>query len=114
MEIQAYRFGHIQIDGKVYQQDVKLVGQRVMPKWWRSSGHFVDLKDAEDLLNSEAEVCIFGTGAYGVMQVSGALKSAFESCGIKVLIEKTESACKTYNQLSSAGKKVVAGLHLTC
>lgn len=114
MKIQSYRFGHIEIDGKVYRDDVKLVGERVVPDWWRSSGHFVELNDVGDLLYADADVCIFGTGAYGAMLVSEAVKSAFESRGIEVLIEKTESACSTYNRLSKEGKKVVAGFHLSC
>ena len=114
MKIQSYRFGHIEIEGKAYGKDVKLVGERVMPNWWRSTGHRVELSDVEDLLDADAEVCVFGTGASGLVRVSEAVKSAFESRGIKVLIEKTESACSTYNRLSKEGKKVIAGFHLTC
>jgi uncharacterized protein len=42
------------------------------------------------------------------------VKSAFERRGVSVLVEKTESACHTYNRLIKEGKKVVAGLHLSC
>jgi len=114
MEIQSYRFGAIEIDGKVYKDDVKLVGDRVIAGWWRSRGHLVEPKDVKDLLGADASVCIFGTGAYGAMRVSDAVKSAFEGCGVKVLVEKTESACYTYNRFIKEGKKVVAGLHLSC
>ena len=37
MNIQSYRFGHIQIDGKDYRNDVKLIGKRVVSEWWRST-----------------------------------------------------------------------------
>ncbi len=114
MTIESYRFGHIQIDGKAYGDDVKLVGDKVVAGWWRSSGHFVDLKDVKDLLSAATEVCIFGTGAYGGMRVSEAVRSAFESRNVQVVVERTESACETYNQLSREGKKVVAGFHLSC
>ena len=114
MEIQSYRFGHIEINGKAYRNDVKLIGNRVIPEWWRSQGHYVDLGDVKDLLAAEAEVCVFGTGAYGSMRVSRAVRSAFEARGIRVVVEKTESACNTYNQLSKEGKTVIAGYHLTC
>ena len=114
MEIQSYHFGHIQIDGKAYRNDVKLIGARVVPDWWRSRGHLVEPKDVQDLLSADAEVCIFGSGAYGGLRVSAAAKSAFESRGVRVLVEKTESACNLYNRLSKEGKKVVAGFHLSC
>jgi hypothetical protein len=114
MEIQSYHFGHIQIDGKAYRNDVKLIGERVVPDWWRSQGHHVGPEDVKDMLSSDAEVCIFGTGAYGALRVSEAVKSAFESRGVKVLAQKTESACDTYNRLTKEGRKVVAGFHLSC
>ncbi len=114
MKIQSYHFGYIEIDGKSYRKDIKLIGERVVPDWWRSTGHRVELSDVEDLLDTDAEICIFGTGASGLMRVSEAVKSAFQNRGTKVLIEKTESACDTYNRLFQNGKKIVAGFHLTC
>jgi len=112
--IESYRFGYIEIDGKDYRNDVKLIGERVVPDWWRAQGHLVETKDVQDLLNADAEICVFGTGAYGSMRVSETAKSALQGRSIEVLIEKTESACNTYNRLLKAGKKVVAGLHLSC
>jgi hypothetical protein len=112
--IQAYRFGHIEINGKAYRNDVKLIGAKVIPEWWRGQGHLVEMKDVQDLLKADAEICIFGTGAYGSMRVSESVRSAFQDRGIKVVMKQTEPACHTYNQLIETGKKVVAGLHLTC
>ena len=114
MKIQSYRFGYIQIDGKDYRNDVKLIGESVIPDWWRSQGHFVEIRDVQDLLNADAEICIFGTGAYGSMRVSEAVQSEFQNRGIKVLMQKTESACALYRRFLQDGKKVVAGFHLSC
>jgi len=114
VKIQSYSFGYIEIDGKAYWHDVKLIGEKVVPDWWRSSGHLVEPQDVKDLLNADAEICVFGTGAYGAMRISEKVKSILKRRGIQVLIEKTESACDTYNLLSKEGKKLVAGLHLTC
>lgn len=114
MKIQSYRFGYIEIDGKPYHNDIKLVGKGVVPNWWRTKGHLVELKDVKDLLNADAEICVFGTGAYGSMRVSEDVKSEFRTRGINVLIEKTESACDTYNKLFLDGKRLVGGFHLSC
>lgn len=114
MKIQDYRFGIIQIDGKTYHNDVKIIGNRVIDRWWRSQGHFVALEDVEDLLSAGCEVCIFGTGAYGALRISDEVRAAFESQGTRVAAEKTSSACDLYNQLVEQGKAVAAGLHLTC
>lgn len=112
--IQSYRFGQIQIDGKLYRDDVKLFGHRVVPDWWRAQGHLVQIEDVQDLLGAKPEVCVFGTGASGMMRVADTVRSAIEKRGIEVVIEPTESACHTYNRLLEKGKSVVAGFHLTC
>ena len=114
MKIQSYHFGYVQIDGKDYRNDVKLIGEKVVPEWWRSQGHLVQAKDVQDLLNADAEICIFGTGAYGSMRVSDSVTSEFQDRGVEVLLQKTESACDTYSRLLKDGKKVVAGFHLSC
>ena len=114
MEIRSYRFGYIEIDGKAYRNDVRIIGDKVLPEWWRAQGHYVDLKDAKDLLAAKAEVCIFGTGAYGSMRVSPEVQAAFKERGVGVVIKKTSQACDLYNRLTNEGKKVIAGLHLTC
>jgi hypothetical protein len=74
----------------------------------------VQTKDVKDLLDANAEFCVFGTGAHGGLRVSDAVKSELENRGSKVLIERTESACETYNRLLQEGKSVVAGFHLSC
>lgn len=114
MEIQSYRFGYIEIDGKAYHDDVKLIGDEVVPLWWRSQGHYVDLKDVQDLLAAHSQICVFGTGAYGAMRISDAVRSAFEDRGIQVVIDKTSPACDLYNRFTKQGKTVIAGFHLTC
>lgn len=114
MNIQSYSFGHIQINGKKYRNDVKLIGETVISGWWRSQGHLVQLKDVQDLLSEDAEICVFGTGAYGSMRVSDCVTSEFRNRGVKVLVEKTESACNTYTRLLGNGRRVVGGFHLTC
>ena len=112
--IQSYRFGRIQIHGQLYRDDVKLFGPRVVPDWWRAKGHLVQIDDVQDLLKAKPEVCVFGTGASGMMRVSDTVRSEMEKRGIRVVIEPTESACHTYNRLLEEGKSVVAGFHLTC
>ena len=112
--IQSYRFGHIKIDGQAYRNDVKLIGEKVLPDWWRSQGHLVQIKDVQDLIDANAEFYVFGTGAYGAMRVADSVTSELESRGGKVIIEPTESACNTYNLLVEQGKSVVAGFHLSC
>ena len=109
--IESYRFGHIKIDSQSYRKDIKLIGEKVLPDWRRSQGHLVQVKDVQDLIDAEAEFCVFGTGAFGAMRIADSVTSELESRGRKVMIEPTESACNIYNRLVREGKLIVAGFH---
>ena len=41
MNISAYRFGKIHIDGRAYSSDVIITPERVVDTWWRKQGHSV-------------------------------------------------------------------------
>jgi len=112
MKIEAYRFGEIIVDGKVYDHDVILSGSEVR-RWVRRESHNASWEEVEDLLELKPEVVIFGTGAMGVMRVPSEVIDKLRSQGVEVVIEQTERAVEIYNQLSRE-KKVVAALHLTC
>lgn len=111
--IEDYSFGRMVIDGKAYTSDVIIFPDRVISSWWRESGHFLSLKDIEVVLEQRPEVLVVGTGSTGLMQVSSEVVKEIRKMGIEVIIQKTSSACRTFNQL--AGKKFVVGaFHLTC
>ncbi len=111
--IDSYEFGRIVIDGRKYTQDVIISGDKIRDKWWRKEGHMLHKEDIGEILDEEPEVLIIGTGAYGVMKVSGEVTELLESRGIEFRIEKTGDACRLYNEISKE-KNVVAALHLTC
>lgn len=114
MKIESFSFGMIRIDGREYRFDLKLIGDRLIPNWFRANGHLVEPEDIADILESDVDTCIIGTGAYGLMRVSDKVKSDFKSRNIPLVIEKTEEACRRYNQLKKTYKNVAAALHLTC
>jgi hypothetical protein len=47
------------------------------------------------------------------MRVLPETEKYIKSKGIRLIVQSTKDACKTYNQLSSS-QKVTALLHLTC
>lgn len=61
----------------------------------------------------EYEILIVGTGAQGLLKVPPDTAAHFESSGIILIAEKTDEACRTYNELKNTSK-VIAALHLTC
>lgn len=111
--IDSYSFGKIKVDGKTYTSDVILYPDRVMDNWWRKNGHLLNKEDLEEVFESKPEVLIIGTGASGLMHIPDETKRFVESKGIEVIVEKTEDACRKYNELKDS-RRVVAALHLTC
>lgn len=66
------------------------------------------------MLKAEPQVVVVGTGYLGLMKVPNEVKQHFNKRGIRLVIEKTSDATKTFNKLEEAGEKVIAALHLTC
>lgn len=113
MKIEHYSFGRITIDGKNYTSDVVIYSDRVDSSWWRKEGHRLQIEDLKDIIEAEPEVLIVGTGAYGVMVVPTETVEFLKKKGIKLMADKTMSACDTFNKISGTGR-VIAALHLTC
>ena len=112
--IEDYGFGRIVIDGKTYRQDVIVFPDRVKSDWWRREGHSLCLEDLEEVLRDPPEVLVVGTGYLGLMRVPREVREKLEEMGIRVVVEKTGKAYRTFNKLLSEGRRVVAALHLTC
>ncbi len=112
--IEEYSFGRIVVDGKTYTQDLIIFPDRVKSGWWRREGHSLCLEDLEEVLKDPPEILVVGTGYAGLMRVPRDVKERLEEMGIRVVVERTGKAYKTFNKLLSEGRKVVAALHLTC
>lgn len=112
MRIDFYDFGRIKIEGEVYERDVIIFPDRVVCLWTRKESHYFD--NVPDIVNQvEIETVIIGTGYDGVMRVAPNVEEFFKAKGIKVIVQKTIDAWKTYNELSKT-KKIIALFHLTC
>jgi len=111
--IDSYRFGLVVIKGKNYTSDVILSPDGVRSEWSRKRGHELCLEDIAMVLAENPEVLIVGTGESGLMMVLPETKQGIQAHCIKLIVETTDKACQTYNQLCHS-QKVVAALHLTC
>lgn len=111
MRIEHYSFGRIRIDGESYTSDVIIYPDRV-GKWWRKRGHQVAREDVQEIVEAGAKVLVIGTGSAGCVDVLEETKKHFDSQGIELIVQKTDQACDTYNEM--AGEGVIAALHLTC
>lgn len=111
--IDSYQFGQISVDGKQYIADVIIFPDRVEDNWWRKSGHQLCLEDIADVMAENPEVLIVGTGASGLVEVLPEVRQDADARGIELIVETTDKAWHTYNQLCRS-QRVVAALHLTC
>jgi hypothetical protein len=111
--IDNYRFGEITIDGTLYDGDVKIIGDRVVPDWWRVEGHRLLLPDIEDVLKAHPEVLIVGQGDPGRMEIAGEVRDRLDELGIELIALPTRQAVEAYNRMSEEREAAFAA-HLTC
>ena len=112
--IDSYSFGRIAIDERRYTADVIVLSDRVVDNWWRKEGHRLHVEDLKEAFETKPDVLIVGTGYYGLVKVPPETKKHIEAKGIRLIIQPTTDACKTYNRLKKPGTNIVAALHLTC
>jgi len=113
--IEQYTTGsHMTVQGTKYYQDLKIIQGDVKDNWWRKEGHRLAAADISDILSAKPDVLVIGTGYAGNMRVPVSLRTSIESRDIKVIVEKTSEATKTFNCLFTRGKNVAGAFHLTC
>ena len=114
MGIDAYSDGSMTVDGKEYRRDLKIIGDRVIPEWWRDRDHRLDVDDVEDILSADPEVLVVGKGYAENMRVEKGLLSQLEKKKIQLVDQDTHTAVASFNELREKGRDVAGAFHLTC
>ena len=114
MMIEHFSFGSIIIDGITYTNDIKIIQGKVIPTWWRKSGHQVNIDDIQDIIDAKPSILVLGKGKPGFMKSTPLLCEFLRNSNIELIEEKTSKAIKTFNRLIKDGKNVSAGFHLSC
>ncbi len=109
-----YKFGEIEVDGKTYRGDIKIVAGSVISNWWRGQGHVLAASDIEDILSDAPQVLVVGMGLPGFMKVDEELRERLASIGTSLIEEPTSIAVATFNRHAKSGSKVAGAFHLTC
>jgi hypothetical protein len=119
--IEEYKFGFIVINSQTYRNDVGVNWADDVFDWPRAQSHLIDVEDVIDALEQNPEVLIIGTGEQGMAQVTPAVQKIVEARGIKLIVDKTEQATRTFNvrkeeSLEEEGvqERVIGLFHLTC
>jgi len=114
MHIDEFSFGKIVVNGSPYNNDIKIIGEKVTSGWWRKSGHIVGIEDVADILQQVPDILVIGKGESGLMRVADPLQRRLEKMGIALVEENSSSAVETFNRLIREGKSVAAGFHVGC
>jgi len=112
--IDAYQFGSMTIDGRDHAKDLIIYPDgTVRENWRRTAGHFLVEEDIHDLLATDPETLVVGTGGSGMMRVGEKLVTLLEERGIELIAVPTAKAVQAYNRLHKE-KRVGCCFHLTC
>ncbi len=119
--IEEYEYGKIIIDGKEYNHDVEVRWTGEVLLWPRKESHVIEAKDFARTIDENPEVVVIGTGEDGNAEVLPEAVEVLGTRGIKVLIDKTNEAVKTFNvrledSLEEEGRqeKIIGLFHITC
>jgi len=109
-----FSFGRIVVDGQICNSDIKIVRDKLVPDWWRKSGHTVAIEDVQDILDSDSTILVVGKGQPGYMRVTESLKKHLKKNDIELIVEQTSDAIKIFSRLLQEGKRVSGGFHVGC
>lgn len=112
--IETYSPVNLRINGIDYKEDVKIIGDKVIPRWWRKNGHKIEEEDIDDIFNADPNILVVGTGYAGNVCISHRVAVKAKTRGIRLISEKTPKAVETFNYLLSNRTSVSGAFHLTC
>lgn len=119
--IDEYKFGAISVDGKIYNHDIEVRWTGEVLDWPREESHLIDVEDIIGAIEQKPETIVIGTGESGLAQVTEEAKTFIQSRGIKLIIDHTEQATRTFNvrkdeseEEEGKPEKVIGLFHLTC
>ncbi|NMX22780.1 hypothetical protein HCU62_02320 [Dissulfurirhabdus thermomarina] len=111
-----YRFGEVEVDGRPFRRDLKIVRGRVREGWWRDRGHAVGEADLVDVIEARPAVLVLGTGASGLMRPDPSLEEALAAREIRLEALPSARAVERFNELcrEMGAERVALAIHLTC
>jgi hypothetical protein len=95
--IEEYKLGLITVDGEDYDYDVQILWNDEVREWQRDEDYKIKLKDILPALEYDPEVIVVGNGEAGMCEVAEDVGAAIEERGIKLIVDKTEQATRTFN-----------------
>lgn len=95
-------------------KDIRVIGTEVT-RWKDREGHRLKKSMITGVYDKELDALVLGVGVEGLVEVPDTVKQDVADHGIReIVIERTPAACRAYNQLHRAGKRVALLAHGTC
>ncbi|MCZ7546103.1 MAG: MTH938/NDUFAF3 family protein [Anaerolineae bacterium] len=118
MKARLIKFGEIEIDGEVYENDVVIDRGKVKPRKKKASKPYRERYghtplSADEPIPWDCERLIVGTGVYGRLPIMDAVYEQAAARGVQLEVCHTEEACALLSQVKRK-EKVNAILHVTC
>lgn len=119
MNIQA-EFGKIKIDGKEFHDAIVLPSGKLIEREYEKikskygTGHVIDDKEIDILLEEKPEIIIIGTGFDGMAKLTEKAKQKILDNDIKLIEEHTLEAVTKFLELKNKNQKVGGVFHSTC
>jgi hypothetical protein len=113
-QIDSTSFGQIVIGGKTYRHDVIITSAGKLKEGRTAVRHVVGRDEFFQLVFERPDVVLIGTGQYGALRVAGEVTRWAKKAGVELIALPTPQAIERFNELSQAGKRVAAYLHVTC
>ena len=107
--IEAYGPEGIRVGGRLLTTGLILTPERMIEDWGPSEPAGLDSAHLQALIELEPEVILLGTGPVQVFPEASVYLRVLE-LGIGFEIMDTGAACRTYNILTSEGRRVAAAL----
>jgi uncharacterized protein len=107
--IQAYTDESVVVNGVKFTRSLVIMAERIIPDWKPESFEGLTEADFVSILEMRPDLVVLGTGPKQQFPMP-ALYQSLTNAGIGVEVMSTPAACRTYNILTSEGRKVIAAL----
>ena len=107
----GYGTGYVMVNQMRYERSLIILPERIVEDWPAQTFEQLAVEHFEQLLSLQPEIVLLGTGA-ALRFPHPSLTRILIAAKIGVEVMDTNAACRTYNILTSEGRRVAAPLQV--
>ncbi|AKH19981.1 Mth938-like domain-containing protein [Sedimenticola thiotaurini] len=107
--IQGYTDNSVTVNGTVFSKSLVVMAERVIPDWRPDSFQALQETDFAAFVDLRPDLVVLGTGQQQRFPDPQLYRALIEA-GIGIEVMTTPAACRTYNILTSEGRRVISAL----